>query len=886
MKGFYALNGLMKGLKAFLSPALRLSLSALIVLSLFAPSVAFAAPTGPRDGMFDCLGDLDWGCRIIGFLFETNDNQVTYIKDGVQVVDNPSAVQSALRAILAFFSNAILIIASLKLLYELIQMVAETAHTGQVGGKDANKLWAPIRLVVAIGLLVPLSSGLNSGQYIIMQVAKWGSGLASQTWKVFAEKLSSNDQLASPLIPRHKARELVTNAFKNYACMEIMNHHQSRLTTLATYVGFSNRIEARLQEEDNTSRKVFGNQIDNSICGVIGYSQPSVAGISSEDERIYHSLVQANKTEFRTLENRIQQLARTVTQSLRSSSTYAQSTDDLDRLADDYINSFNNRIQSSNLGKRAFEDITGKIRDAASVQGWTSAGSWFLAITRAQGQLINGGFNIPVSTAPDKNQLGAHAVELAEYEKVENWLYTSYAPQDNRPTPASPGSTAPRYERSWARIFNVGGHTIDLLLWGMDLIASTAGVWTYGNGAGVKAFGDIGSTNNPFGEISAFGYKKIRAGLDFMGWALLSTVASTAASYGAEATSAAPGAKASPINMGLRGAAALFSGASMLLLTFATLFLMAGVILAFLVPILPFVKFFFAMLVWLGTLLEAMISLPFVALAHLTPKGDGFSGPNARQGYYYLFQIFLRPVLTIFGLIAALLMFYVAAKFLNAMYYEAAKGVGVFEYGVGFVAKVVFSVFYVGLIYICANTSFKLVEQIPAHALRWMGANVQEGQFEDQSTLQNLAAGAGAYAVNQFAQMPKQMIGDPLQKKFQSYKDDKKASDAKKASKDSENRMLLAQGYERGSDGNPIMTQGSPTEINQAKSDWQSHESKADALQNDIIPDLQHQMRSASTPLDRIRLRQKIADKTAEMNRHRSEAAAAQALYNAKRQQI
>ena len=72
-------------------------------------------------------------------------------------------IQSALTKVLAFYSDAILVIAAMVLFYHLAAMIVETAHHGQVMGKRASQIWAPIRLVVAIGLLVPINGGLNCG---------------------------------------------------------------------------------------------------------------------------------------------------------------------------------------------------------------------------------------------------------------------------------------------------------------------------------------------------------------------------------------------------------------------------------------------------------------------------------------------------------------------------------------------------------------------------------------------------------------------------------------------------------------------------------------------------------------------------------------------------
>lgn len=238
----------------------------LAMLSL-APLNAQAAAS-PGDGTFDCLGNLDWGCRVIGFIFQTTDNDVTYVKDGATVVEQPTPVMTALRAMMGFFSNALLILASVKLLYELIQMTAESAQTGQVGGKDTNKLWAPIRLVFAIGLLVPLASsgGLNSGQFIVLQVAKWGSGLASQGWKIFVKNLSSNEALTKPNAPRIKS--LAMNTVKSYACKAFINYYAEKL-------GLPNDVvSSQTQTIDNTNKLVFGNKVYNSVCGYVRYKVP------------------------------------------------------------------------------------------------------------------------------------------------------------------------------------------------------------------------------------------------------------------------------------------------------------------------------------------------------------------------------------------------------------------------------------------------------------------------------------------------------------------------------------------------------------------------------------------------------------------------------------
>ncbi|HEY8190729.1 MAG TPA: hypothetical protein VIF12_08585, partial [Micavibrio sp.] len=86
----------------------------------------------------------------------------------------PSPFHEALQTLFQFYSLALLLVAVVIFLYYFFVLIAETAQSGVPFGRRFNKIWTPIRLVVALGLLVPLSWGFNSGQYIVLQAAKIG----------------------------------------------------------------------------------------------------------------------------------------------------------------------------------------------------------------------------------------------------------------------------------------------------------------------------------------------------------------------------------------------------------------------------------------------------------------------------------------------------------------------------------------------------------------------------------------------------------------------------------------------------------------------------------------------------------------------------------------
>jgi hypothetical protein len=94
----------------------------------------------------------------------------------------PWPFHDALRQMMQLYSTGILVVGMLIFLYFMVAVIAETAQTGTPFGKRFNHVWAPLRIVIALGLIVPVANGLNSAQYICLYMAKWGSNFATNGW--------------------------------------------------------------------------------------------------------------------------------------------------------------------------------------------------------------------------------------------------------------------------------------------------------------------------------------------------------------------------------------------------------------------------------------------------------------------------------------------------------------------------------------------------------------------------------------------------------------------------------------------------------------------------------------------------------------------------------
>jgi conjugal transfer/type IV secretion protein DotA/TraY len=195
-------------------------------------------------------------------------------------------------------------------------------------------------------------------------------------------------------------------------------------------------------------------------------------------------------------------------------------------------------------------------------------------------------------------------------------------------------------------------------------------------------------------------------------------------------------------------------GAAGPMVTFiASIFMVCGFTLAYILPMFPFTRFFFAVLVWVAAVLEAVVAVPLIALAHLNPEGEGLPGQSAKAAYFYVFNILLRPILMIFGLVCGLLLFLIAVSFLTYTYNLAVASSGGTAYGHEMMSKIIYSIMYVAMMYICANHSFQLIDHIPEKALSWLGQQAPSmAQVGNAGHLQNTEQLVGGYIGQQMGQ--------------------------------------------------------------------------------------------------------------------------------------
>jgi hypothetical protein len=133
-------------------------------------------------------------------------------------------LQNGMQKMMETFNSGVLVIAGIMLAWAVLSVVVDTAKTGVVGGGRHNMVWAPIRIVFALGLLIPLGDvGFSSGQFMTTKLAEWGSNLGTNVWQgylggAFASAFLADQSVENPtsLIRAYTDMWLCRVAFNSY----------------------------------------------------------------------------------------------------------------------------------------------------------------------------------------------------------------------------------------------------------------------------------------------------------------------------------------------------------------------------------------------------------------------------------------------------------------------------------------------------------------------------------------------------------------------------------------------------------------------------------------------------------------------------------------------
>ncbi len=611
---------------------------------------------------------------------------------------------SALSGMLTIYSGAILVLAGVLLVWWTATGTVDTASRGRWGftGKET------LRITAAFLLMVPLFGGLSGGQHLALSLARTGGDIAQLVWGKFSEDVLGEGRIIAPPPGERELRAMLASLFLVELCaatanMAALEAGDEPYVVLREEERVETNIERRqrFRGRGRRSGSYDGARggMPKGMCGAV-----SQAGLDG-GETAGGKMSEAHGAALEAVRPALRTIAGDLALWFAAPPGQARRDGPLPDIEELLVQAdpaalYLGRVRAAADATR--DEATGALKDGLKADAenlpWTMAASLFITITRHVGDYQLGAANIPRVSPP--------SARLAELVPQADKAVKAAAEQlaASNEYPAALGASA-------------------------DPAGGSGGFGGIGRGAfDWLDLEDIEfvDSGNPILDLVSLGHSLTIKGIGAI--LVLGGVAT-----GSNLLNSIP-----LIGGGLDAFEAAWQVTDSFISTILGLMILAGLVLAYLVPVLPFVRFLFGLLAWLVAVIAAVFAMP-VWLAGHTVRGEGFVTPATRQGWLFLPGLVLRPVLMLFGLVIGYLLFVTIMNTFNGVFRGLVFDAGASD-GIGVVGWLAMLAIYLMAVYGLMNACFKLIDHLPSIAMDWIGG--RDGRDGDADRLGGGIAGA------------------------------------------------------------------------------------------------------------------------------------------------
>tara|TARA_B100000989_G_scaffold295964_1_gene278174 strand:- start:19017 stop:21284 length:2268 start_codon:yes stop_codon:yes gene_type:complete len=636
-----------------------------------------------------------------------------------------------LKEAFSYFNSAVLVLGGIIIIYSLIVSTVNTSHDGEMLGKKWNSVWIPLRSAVGFGLLLPVKAGGYAViQVMVMYVVLQGVGAANYIWSNTLDYIGTGGNISTTQTPS-TFFQLAGKAFSNWVCAyegaKYVNQQYGRTNA---------------QASSSISNYTILMQFTGSgqgTCGSVLLKLPtSSEPLSPADQSTNNAIIAT-----------VQQLAipgkmfvddypsepnaNTIIQLIRNAANnyYLQQQEAQRRASMQYGTG---SMRCMPVFSNMFDPTSGKwsctrddfVNQAIQV-GWIFAGSYFLQITQSIDQSREAAYAFPVN--------GPNTGKLINIFGQDNDIITVYNAAEKFQT----SNVDPSHTQIDIDITSPSG--VNSILYSIFNPAFSA--WKKYLKAQAKDMDNLLAGNfefNPIAELHALGTQMI-SGIE-IAWLAFGGIV-----VGAGALAFIDSCMMPFSYMAQTG---LMIFMPLVTMSAAVIFPSAGM-LAYYVPLMPFIIFTVGAVGWFILVIEAMAAAPILALGILHPEGQHEVYGKAEPGIYLLINVFLRPPLMIIGLFAAYLLMFAAVSLVNVAFLMLTGGFenkGAFD--ISIVGMSMLLGVYALVLLTVIQKCFGLIHMVPDRVMRWIGQHDQYagayGAEQDMQGFKQAAQGAGEQA--------------------------------------------------------------------------------------------------------------------------------------------
>ena len=592
------------------------------------------------------------------------------------------------------FNTGMLVLAGLLLVWHLAAALLNTAREGRPG----LSTWEIVRITAAIALMAPLPGGLNGAQHLVLRTAQLGGDFATVVWHPFAEEVLARGAPPVPRVSDRAIRAVLARALLVETCATVANG-AARAVGEAPYVA--------IRRDDAGGRQTLhydgqGRGLPLDLCGAFHFSLPG-----DDADAARRTAAAGHRRAFEAQLPALRRIAARIAPHYLTGAAGEPYPDiaallSASGIAGDYVGILDAALAQA--ASQAERDLARAAAEEAEHAGWLSAASFFNTIAAATALFQAAAHGVPSADLPPPSL--AQVAPLAD--AAIKGIAANLAGNRDWPLPLASAALGPA--GGLAAPGAGGGGLFDLI----DLEAVT-----------------IADSGNPIRDLAAFGQGLIQAAL-----AMLAALGAVAAGSGLL--------ESIPfIGGGLDVFESVWHVGDAFISTLLGLLLIAGVVLAHVLPAIPFLRFLFAILAWLLAVAVACLAVTVFCCAHLR-RGDGrgLAAGTAQQGWLALAALAIRPPLMLFGLILGYYVFLAAMGLFNGTWLPQLRDAAGSD-GLGPIAYVALLTLYVMTAYALINGAFKLVDLMPSAVLAWIGGQIDGAGGGADRLLAGAAAGAG-----------------------------------------------------------------------------------------------------------------------------------------------
>lgn len=656
-------------------------------------------------------------------------------------------------SVVGYFNIAMLTIGGILFLYNVTAGVLQTAHEGEILGKRWNSLWAPIRVILAVGLLMPVPNlgGYNTIQAGIAYVVRGSTVLASTIWTQAATLIVDGDLPVAGGIATFPV-DIVKDAWGMASCIALANYQisaagGSQLVQMSE-VPDGLRVTLMTSIGESRARGICGALRTPEVPAYIEKLDPSVREETAKQFAMTHhtalsSLVAAmTKPAGEVLKASLERsgtypdISGAIGSAMAASSKSLQ--EGIDEIIKDVVGADSNSGRARDQLKKFISGgencQPGRAPSEGSeqcyAQGWIGAGSWYMMTARLNNELLSLTAAKPeVMVSP---RYVASATGIAIDGNVNSRGMLSWASGNNLPLNVE---EAGRISLDMQDQFD--NATVSLAALGVPLTPAIVEAARPGESSLLdQIFSGLGDElgRRMTNEVVNFLGPNNWGNDPIIGLTHMGNIMMTAAIL---LTAAVAGAAIIPVAGGAAIAVAPILGP--LIVALGT----GGASLSFILPMMPFLFWNLAVTGYFLLVVEAVIAANLWAVAHLKMDGEGIAGDSARQGYLLLLSLLMTPVLMIFGFIVGMAIFRVTTGLLNMGFYYALTGLSG-NLLVWLIGMAVMTFLMVLSYIVLIERSFSLVSEFPNRVLRWIGGSSQVANGEDRIRMAAVGAAASS----------------------------------------------------------------------------------------------------------------------------------------------